>query len=262
MIAVFTALTVFAVSVILVRFATVALTLTGLSKDHAEFQALSALTGSGFTTKESEDIVNHPVRRRIAMHLMLLGHVGVVVAIPSLLLSFLNLRDSGDWASNMGIRAAVLGMGLLALILLASSKFVERFMWNLNTWALRKWAHFQVQDFTRLLRFSRNYVIMELAVHAGSWLAGRTLQELGLAREGALVLGIEKCNGEYIGAPRGQSRIEPGDCLILYGLQPVLVQLEFRRAGFDGNLQHMVAITRQLEVLDEEQRIEKLDTGG
>ena len=82
MVPVFGTLIVFTLSLVVIRIATVGLTLTGVSKDLAQFQALSAFTGSGFTTKESENIVNHPLRRRIAMHLMLLGHVGIVAVIP------------------------------------------------------------------------------------------------------------------------------------------------------------------------------------
>ena len=96
MIAVYSTLIVFTVSLIVIRVATVGLAMTGLSKDLSHFQALSAFTGSGFTTKESEDIVNHPVRRRIVMHLMLLGHVGVVLAIPSVVLSSLNTDAASD----------------------------------------------------------------------------------------------------------------------------------------------------------------------
>ena len=56
-----------------VRIATVGLTMTGVSKDLAQFQALSAFTGSGFTTEESEEIVNHPLRRRRKIRNVLLG---------------------------------------------------------------------------------------------------------------------------------------------------------------------------------------------
>ena len=38
---------------------------TGLDRSKARFQTLSALTGTGFMTAESEDIVNHTKRRRI-----------------------------------------------------------------------------------------------------------------------------------------------------------------------------------------------------
>jgi hypothetical protein len=55
-----------------------ALESTGLERSKARFQALSALTGTGFTTREAEDIVNHPRRRRIASWLIFLGSVGIV----------------------------------------------------------------------------------------------------------------------------------------------------------------------------------------
>lgn len=254
MIAVISTLTVFTVSVFVIRIATVGLSMTGVSKDLAQFQALSAFTGSGFTTRESEDIVNHPLRRRIAMHLMLLGHVGIVVAIPSLILSFL---PTGESKTQLTVRVSVLAGGLLLLFLIANSRYVEEFMWRVNMWALRRWGGIQVHDYTRLLRFAHNYVISELQVHADDWLAGHTLLELRLANEGVLVLGIEKPNGDYLGAPRGHTRLESGDCLILYGRQESLLDLDERRAGIEGNVQHMLAVTRQMEIFEEELKAEK-----
>lgn len=48
-----------------IRVGAIVLELTGLSTDVAAFQAQSAFSGAGFTTSESESIVNHPVRRKI-----------------------------------------------------------------------------------------------------------------------------------------------------------------------------------------------------
>ena len=55
---------VLTLSLLITRLATAALMLTGVSHQLARLQSLSALTGVGFTTSESESIVNHPVRRR------------------------------------------------------------------------------------------------------------------------------------------------------------------------------------------------------
>ena len=247
MFAVFSTLIVFTVSLIVIRVATVGLAMTGLSKDLAHFQALSAFTGSGFTTQESEDIVNHPVRRRIAMHLMLMGHVGVVLAIPSVILSFITTGSANDVSGQLTMRLGVLAGGLFVLMLLANSPRIERVMWAINTWALRRFGALEVHDYTRLLRVGRHYVISELQVHDGEWLAGRTLQQLALNHEGVLVLGIEKPNGQYLGAPRGTTPLEVGDCLIVYGRHESLVEISERREGMEGNIQHMLAITRQME---------------
>lgn len=254
MIAVYSTLIVFAVSVLVIRVATVGLALTGLSKDLAHFQALSAFTGSGFTTQESEDIVNHPVRRRIAMHLMLLGHVGVVVAIPSVLLSFMNTgaapADRASWHAEAAFRMAVMGGGLILLYLAANNQWIEQMMWRANSWALRRFGRVDVHDYTRLLRVGRDFVISEVHVHEGEWIAGRTLQELALNHEGILVLGVEKSNGDYVGTPRGSSMLEEGDCLVVYGRQEALVELAERQAGLEGNIEHMLAVTRQMDAAD------------
>ena len=248
MIAVYSTLTVFTLSLVFIRIATVGLSMTGVSKDLAQFQAISAFTGAGFTTRESEDIVNHPVRRRIATHLMLLGHVGVVVAIPSVILSFLNTGGSDDWRSQLSIRVGVLLGGLLLLLIIANSRYLERFMWEVTKWALRQFGRVQIHDYTRLLRVGKDYVVSELQVHQGDWLVGHTLEELRLSSEGVLVLGIEKPNDEYVGTPRGHTRLAVGDCLILYGQHESLLDLDERREGIEGNIRHLLAVTQQLDI--------------
>ncbi|MFW5811085.1 MAG: hypothetical protein ACOCWY_05750 [Thermodesulfobacteriota bacterium] len=63
------------------------------SKQSARFQARSAFTGVGFTTSESEKMVNHPVRRRILLLLMLGGNAGIVTAMGSLIVSMINISE-------------------------------------------------------------------------------------------------------------------------------------------------------------------------
>lgn len=256
MVGVFSVLFVLLISLIVIRIGAVGLTLTGLSKDIAQFQALSAFTGSGFTTKEAEDIVNHPLRRRIVMHLMLLGNAGIVVAVTTVLLSFLNLPP-GEERNTLWIRVVALLGCLFVFWLIARSRHVERLMWLIDTWALKRWWRIDVHDYTRLLRLARDFVVLEMQVHEDDWLAGRSLAELQLANEGVLVLGIERSDGSYQGAPRGRSRVEAGDCLILYGLQETLLDLDERRADLVGNMHHVMAVTRQMEMLEKETTVEE-----
>ena len=251
MIAVFTVLLVVAVSLVVIRVGTVGLTMTGVSRDLAQFQALSAFTGSGFTTRESEEIVNHPVRRRIVMHLMLLGNAGIVVAIASVSRFVLKTDGGDDWFDSFWVRLMILTVGLVVLWVMAISSMVETVMWKVNTWALSRWTKLDLRDYTRLLHLARDYEVSELRVHQGDWVAGRTLADLQLAREGILVLGIETSEGHFVGTPHGTTRINSGDCLVLYGKQESLVRLDDRQAGFDGNADHMIAVTRQLEEDDD-----------
>ncbi len=252
MIAALTVVLVLTVSLVVVRVATVGLTLTGISKDLAQFQALSAFTGSGFTTRESEDIVNHPVRRRIAMHLMLLGNAGLVLIIAALLRFVLIPKEADDWYDHQYVRIGALSFGILVLWFMASSRHIETIMWKAHTWAITRWTRIDVQDYVGLLRLAHDYSVSELKVRSDDWVAGRSLAQLQLSNEGILVLGIERHDAKYIGSPRGSTIVQAGDCLILYGRQEHLVELDSRPAGFEGNANHVIAVTREYDARDEE----------
>lgn len=252
-----TVLLVLFLSWLIVRIATVALTMTGVSRDLAQFQALSAFTGAGFTTRESEDIVNHPTRRRIIMLLMLCGNAGIVLAISSVMMSLLQTAEQDHWYDSMWFRIALLLGGVSLLIVLANSRFVAAVLWRMNTWMLQHWAGLELRDYTSLLRLSHDYVVSEMIVHENDWLAGKTLAESQLGSEGVLVLGIERKDGRYLGAPRGVTRIKAGDMLIVYGPHDATQDLLERPADIIGNLRHVMAVTRQLDVLEAEEDAEK-----
>ncbi|MFO7821854.1 MAG: hypothetical protein R6V56_07380 [Lentisphaeria bacterium] len=118
-----TLLTALGLSLVITRLATTALTLTGLSAEAARFQARSAFTGTGFTTSEAEKVVNHPVRRRIIMLLMIVRSAGVITIIISLILSFVapQARD------GRLLRLIWLLVGVAVLWGLAGSKVVDRY---------------------------------------------------------------------------------------------------------------------------------------
>lgn len=226
-------LVIVALSLIVTRVATVALTLTGLSRESARFQARSALTGAGFTTSESEKIVRHPVRRRIVMTLMLMGSAGVVSVIGSLMLGF--AQSEPDEAR---MRVLVLAGGLVLLLWLAKTRWFDRGLQRVITRLLQRYTDLDVRDYASLLHVHGHYAVSELAVEAGDWLAGRTLAELRLADEGVLVLGVERSDGAYEGAPTGPTLVNPGDVLVLYGPGERLEDLDRRPAGAVGEATH------------------------
>lgn len=242
-------LVVILISLLITRVATVALTLTGLSRESARFQARSALSGVGFTTGEAEAVVNHPVRRRVVMVLMLLGGAGTVTVMGALFLSFANAD-----ASQRTTRLAMLLGGLVALWLLARSAWVDRRLSGLIARALERWTDLDARDYAALLHLSGPYTVMEMAVGAGDWLAGRTLGELALRDEGIIVLGISRPNGTYLGAPRFDTDIRANDTLVLYGRSPRLCELDRRPAGETGDERHAAAVEEHRALLAEEER--------
>ncbi len=221
MIAVATLLSVLLLSLVVVRIATVALTLTGLSRAVAGFQARSAWTGTGFTTAESEKLMSHPVRRRIINVLMLLRGAGLVTAASTLMLSFVTVSDREQGF----MRLLILFGGGAAIWLLARSHWVDVWMSRVIAGALKHYTDIDTRDYAGLLHLAGEYALMELEVRAGGWLAGKRLDRTRLSDEGILVLGISKPGGDYVGAPRGDTKLGPRDVLILYGRSPALVAL-------------------------------------
>lgn len=249
-------LVVLIVSLLIVRVATVALTLTGLSTPLARFQARSAFTGAGFTTTESEKVVQHPVRRRVIMLLMLLGNAGVVTAVSSLILTFIGAGQGSGLTHALWFRIAVLGMGLAGLWTLAHSQWIDQRISNWISAALKRWTKLEVRDYAGLLHLSGDYAVVELEVQDRGWLAEKPLADLHLNDEGVLVLGIEHPDGTYLGAPRGHSTPRPGDTVILYGPRNTLADLDQRRRGYAGDRRHRVAVDHQQRVEAVEQALE------
>jgi len=247
MISVISFLIVLALSLLIIRVGTIALRMTGLTEEVAKFQALSAFSGTGFTTEEAEKVVNHPVRRRIIKVLILLGSLGVVTAIGTLIISFTSAPES------QGVERLLLmlvGIGLLWA--LASSKWVEQHISRIIEWALNKWTDLDLRDYAGLLRLHGEFTVAEIVVEPDSWLANRKLEEAQLPEEGVLVLGIIRSNGEYIGAPSPKTCIYPGDTLVVYGQEHRLKELAERHAGKEGDLAHQEAIDEYHHLVEEQ----------
>jgi NhaP-type Na+/H+ and K+/H+ antiporter len=246
-------LTVLGLSLVITRVATVALTMTGLSEEAARFQARSAFTGTGFTTKEAETVMNHPVRRQIIMFLMIIRSAGLVSIIMSLILSFLG---SASETTKLYRLAFIVG-GVLLLWLFAASKKIERFMGRAIEWALLRWTNLDVRDYASLLRLSDGYNVMEVHVQEGDWVCGKNLRACYLPEEGITVLGIIRDDGTYIGGPKGDTEIFAGDILILYGRMEKLRELDKRRADPAGDVAHARSVNEQKKRMEDQDRIDQ-----
>ncbi|MBF0433351.1 MAG: TrkA C-terminal domain-containing protein [Fibrobacteria bacterium] len=246
MVALVSLVVVLAISIILTRIATVALIQTGLSEQVARFQARSALTGVGFTTREAENVVNHPVRRRILMFLMLMGNAGLITVVSSLILTFVNASGSQSF-----IKMGILVLSVLMLWLISYSKWLERYMSRFIHVLLRKFTKLDVRDYKSLLRVGGEYQVMELQVQPGDWLEGKTLKELRLTHEGIFVLGIEEPDGNYLGVPISSTCLKAKDILVLYGREANIKDLDNRKPGISGALEHQDAIIEQRKIIQE-----------
>lgn len=221
MLAVASLIAVVLISMLITRVATMALTLTGLAKESARFQARSALSGVGFTTSEAESIVNHPVRRRVVMLLMLLGSAGVVTVVGTLVLSFANTNPS-----ERHLRLAVMLGALFGLFFVSRSAWVDRHLSRLIARGLNRWTELDARDYAALLHVGGDFSVIEMQVGAGHWMHGQTVRDLALRDRGMLLLGITRTDGTYEGVPRFDAEVREGDTLVIYGRGEELCRLD------------------------------------
>ncbi|MHC4432139.1 MAG: TrkA C-terminal domain-containing protein [Planctomycetota bacterium] len=250
MIALISLLVVITISITAVRIGSVALVMTGLSKDLAVFQAQSAFSGVGFTTAESESVVGHAARRRIIRLLMLMGNAGITSAVASVVLTF--YRGSRQ---DLALRLGLVAVGLAALWMLAASKIVDRFLTRVIRACLQRWTRLDVRDYARLFELDKGYSVSQIEVEPGDWLSNRKVSELGLPQEGVLILGVRRSNGNYIGAHHGDTEILSGDVLTCYGPEKVLQNLSERLGGPMGDQIHAATVEGQDRIRAEEKQL-------
>ncbi|QDT08990.1 TrkA C-terminal domain-containing protein [Planctomycetes bacterium K23_9] len=237
MIPVISLLVTLGLSLLVTRIGSVALTLTGMAREVARFQARSAYSGCGYTTREAEQSLAHPVRRQIVMTLMLLGNLGVAAVAGTVVVSLTaNLQGQ-----NLLPAICLLFGGLLVLGIVAQSKWIEDQLNVVIQWSLKKWTKVDTRDYVSLLQLTTDYAVTELSVSPNDWLAKKTLIELRLPAEGVLVLGIRRREGDYLGAPHATTEIRAFDTVVLYGPIGRIKELDERRSGRRGDKAHQSA---------------------
>ena len=196
---------------IIVIMGGLALQFTGLEKERAQFQALSAFSGTGFTTKEAEMVVNHPRRRKIVMYLMILGNAGLVSIIATFA-SSLKKTNVMELSINLGIIAA----SIFLLYRIAShQKFARRLRRRL-TKMVRRILHLDQVHMDEVLEQGDGYGIMRVLIASESGVTGKNLIHSGLSGHEIMVLCIERDQGN-IPFPKADNHIRSGDRLVCYG---------------------------------------------
>lgn len=204
-----------ALSVMLVRVASVVMRLTGLPDNVARFQCMSALTGTGFTTHESEMIVNYPIRRRVLVVLMVLGNLGLVSVGATVIVAVVDSgADGGAGAGAIAGQVAMLVGAVAVILVMSTSRTLDRLMCGAAEALLRRTTELGARRFRRVLQLDDGYSIVE---HV--WRGEAAVARAAVAPEKypLTVLAVRS------GAARDTSQfsevatVAPGDVLICYG---------------------------------------------
>lgn len=190
---------------------TVAYQLTGLDWRTAQFQALSAFTMTGFTTRVAERVVSHPLRRRITMVLILAGYATTASIIATLVSTVSNRTPLSSALTIMVlvlVSAVFLNFAQRSNVQLAIAGPIRRLLAS-------RMSHESVPH-EELLEYRKGFGITRIEVPRDSRLAGLPLHQADLRQFRLQVLAVE-AHGEVSPVPAADYVIEEGHHIVLYG---------------------------------------------
>lgn len=158
MAAALTLLVLLAGSMVIVRIASVALRLTGLPDHVARFQSISALTGAGFTTTESEAIVNFPIRRRVIVSLMVFGNLGLVSVMSTFIVAFGDDTNSIDAIIHQGLMIIAV---IAFIVFIMTNKTLDNILCGLISRILQNVIKSNQQHYTTVLAIDNEHYVAE-----------------------------------------------------------------------------------------------------
>ncbi|QUG41182.1 TrkA C-terminal domain-containing protein [Psychrobacillus sp. INOP01] len=198
---------------VVIEINTLLFTFTGLKKHIARFQVISMLTGTGFTTGESELIIDHPIRRRLGAFLILFGAFSLAVIISAIS----SILSDEFFTMKIGYVAGVLVFFLFVLkVGKVKNRLSDLFERELET-------NFDIQDLTikDVFLTEENDYLVEVPLHSTSSMIGGKLIEKLNSEEDINILLIKR--GEIIiRKGRLNTELQAGDFILMFGDKEVI----------------------------------------
>ncbi|WP_066688664.1 cation:proton antiporter regulatory subunit [Christensenella intestinihominis] len=202
--------------ILIIDVFTILFRMSGMTEEKAKFQVISLLTNSGYTTKESELVVNKLVRRRLARTIMLFGYifsVTIVTAFVNVVMNLPKAIQEDFWTLTV----------ILAIIFVA-------FMIAKRVPGIKQKFNDIIEKMGRKLMFRGNVNIVSVVdqyakgVVAGVSIAavpgriqGKTLGQLDFAADFGVRIILIQREGKVLDYITRDTEIMKGDKLVVFG---------------------------------------------
>lgn len=206
---IFTVVFLFLVEILCILFK-----LTGLQDYKARFQVISILTGTGYTTKESELIMQHEGRRKLAQCTMILGYIGLATFIPF----FMGLISDIVMKELTAKEIAILVTFAVVLVLGIRSKSFLIFIDNKIEALILKGRikNNNHKNIYKVLTRSHGFGVYNILIEESCIVINKTLEESKLSENEIIVLNVDR-GDEFIAFPTSKLKLKVGDNISIYG---------------------------------------------
>jgi hypothetical protein len=229
----------FIIILVVIEIFVVLFRMTGLKVEVSRFQVISMMTGTGFTTGESELILGHPIRRKLAAFLILFGAFSLAVIISSISM-FL----------SKGIRLTEILMAAATVIIVFCTLKVNGIQQVLSKQFNQELKHnVEIADLPIHDLFLKNKedILLNLHLYTESQLAHSSLNQVVPHHDSLefVVLFIQRSD-VIIRKNINDTTLHEGDQILLFGRKTVIHQI------FSHDLQLMEEKQKELLDLPEE----------
>jgi len=215
MIGVLSFLIIILVTILINQIAAILLEQTGVDRDRAKLEALSAWTTCGFTTSGSETMVSQPVRRHIIMKLMFFGHAGISAAGASLILGFIQSREAHN---HLSIKLPILIVGITLLLVMKKSDWLARLMIKISPLIL---GHIKRKEHTNKVRWlcelPGDSQLSEIFIQEEHPACGNKISDLPFAKYNLKLLGIINPDDNFMSGAETPKTLEQDYKLVTFG---------------------------------------------
>ena len=195
-------------------FGSIALEATGMERSRARFQAMSALTGTGFTTREAENIVGHPRRRLIIGWMMFLGSVGIILfLILIFVIIVVGVKPAKPTSPFILILSALPAVALMVLYWIG---VLDKLATRIVNW-LKRTGYFKPElSNTEIIHQAGDYSLARLTIGKAAPEVGSKISDTSLAKGNITILAIER-GDRTLPFPEAKEIVSAGDHLLCYG---------------------------------------------
>ena len=208
---------------------------TGIPVDKARFQVISLLTGTGFTTRESEIILASRRRRRLARVTMLFGYVFNVTIVSAFINVFISM---GETQAEHRIVGLLIPFSTIALIFacMRVPAIHARGEDILRRLADRSFDRKETFNAVLLVDYISSESIAQVTLrHIPEEYNGKSLAETNLrADTGILVMLVER-NGSKPMPAQADTVFEIGDKLTVFGNYKMICKAFHAREHFSDD---------------------------
>lgn len=211
---------------VLIEIFTALCRLTGISYEKAKFQVVSLLTGTGFTTSESESMILTKKRRKLAQSIMLFSYIFNISIVSVFVNVFVSTSETTIQEIKLGLLLTIWNIAFI--VFLRKFKILKKLVDYLSV-KISDFKRKRKDNYVMVYDTFGNKVIAEIEIrNLRKSMKGKTIEEIELKKKYNIQLLVIKRKEEIISEIKSDAKIEENDVVVVFGRMKDIKQVFVR----------------------------------